>query len=140
LTHFELNCQVGRIRTPSLANYDQSGELIGSRGVGGRWQVIAADTFWRNAATRGLWSKIDATEVDPYGVRERVDAWIPLFCPLFSAGTPPFRRNLSNFSTKSRLRASSCQHCARTRYRFLVSGLLACSAKCSHSAARYWQC
>jgi len=44
LTRFELNCQVGRIRTLSFAKYDESGELIGTH-EGGVWQAIVPDTL-----------------------------------------------------------------------------------------------
>ena len=43
LVRFELNCGTSQIRTLSLANYDASGDLVGSR-EGGRWASIIPDT------------------------------------------------------------------------------------------------
>jgi hypothetical protein len=43
LLQFELNCRARQIRTLSLANYDASGNLVGSR-EGGRWASIIPDT------------------------------------------------------------------------------------------------
>jgi tetratricopeptide (TPR) repeat protein len=44
LSRFELNCRARQIRTMSLANYDASGNLVGSR-EGGRWASIVPDTI-----------------------------------------------------------------------------------------------
>src|SRR5262249_19038013 len=44
LLQFELNCRARQIRTLSLANYDASGSLVGSR-EGGRWARIIPDTI-----------------------------------------------------------------------------------------------
>jgi tetratricopeptide (TPR) repeat protein len=44
LLQFELNCRARQIRTLSLANYDASGSLVGSR-EGGRWASIIPDTI-----------------------------------------------------------------------------------------------
>jgi hypothetical protein len=44
LLRFELNCQLGRIRTLSFAKYDESGELTSSHD-GGVWQAIAPETL-----------------------------------------------------------------------------------------------
>jgi tetratricopeptide (TPR) repeat protein len=44
LLQFELNCRARQIRTLSLANYDASGRLVGSR-EGGRWASIIPDTI-----------------------------------------------------------------------------------------------
>jgi tetratricopeptide (TPR) repeat protein len=44
LLQFELNCRARQIRTLSLANYDASGSLVGSR-EGGRWASIVPDTI-----------------------------------------------------------------------------------------------
>jgi tetratricopeptide (TPR) repeat protein len=43
LQQFELNCATRQIRTVSSANYDASGDLVGSR-EGGRWASIIPDT------------------------------------------------------------------------------------------------
>jgi tetratricopeptide (TPR) repeat protein len=43
LRQFELNCGARQIRTLSFANYDASGNLVGSR-EGGRWASIIPDT------------------------------------------------------------------------------------------------
>ena len=43
LGRFELNCGASQIRTLSIANYDASGSLVGSR-EGGRWANIIPDT------------------------------------------------------------------------------------------------
>jgi tetratricopeptide (TPR) repeat protein len=43
LRRFELNCGARQIRAVSLANYDASGNLVGSR-EGGRWESIVPDT------------------------------------------------------------------------------------------------
>jgi len=44
LLRFQLNCGARQIRTLSLANYDASGDLVGSR-EGGRWASIIPDTI-----------------------------------------------------------------------------------------------
>jgi tetratricopeptide (TPR) repeat protein len=44
LLQFELNCRARQIRPLSLANYDASGSLVGSR-EGGRWASIIPDTI-----------------------------------------------------------------------------------------------
>jgi len=44
VVRFELNCQMGRIRTLSFSNYDESGQVTGSR-EGGAWQAIAPETM-----------------------------------------------------------------------------------------------
>jgi tetratricopeptide (TPR) repeat protein len=43
LSRFELNCGARQIRTLSIANYDATGGLVGSR-EGGRWASIVPDT------------------------------------------------------------------------------------------------
>ena len=43
LRRFELNCGARQIRTLSVANYDASGDIVGSR-EGGRWASILPDT------------------------------------------------------------------------------------------------
>jgi hypothetical protein len=44
LRQFELNCGARQIRTLSIANYDASGNLVGSW-EGGRWASIIPDTI-----------------------------------------------------------------------------------------------
>jgi hypothetical protein len=44
LRRFELNCRARQIRTVSIANYDASGNLVGS-GEGGRWASIIPDSI-----------------------------------------------------------------------------------------------
>jgi tetratricopeptide (TPR) repeat protein len=44
LMRFELNCGARQLRTMSVANYDASGSLVGSR-EGGRWASILPDTI-----------------------------------------------------------------------------------------------
>jgi tetratricopeptide (TPR) repeat protein len=44
LLRFELNCRTRQIRTRSLANYDASGNLVGTR-EGGQWASIIPDTI-----------------------------------------------------------------------------------------------
>jgi hypothetical protein len=44
LRRFELNCGARQIRTLSVANYDASGDIVGSR-EGGRWASILPDSI-----------------------------------------------------------------------------------------------
>jgi hypothetical protein len=44
LRRFELDCGARRIRTVSFANYDASGDFVGSS-EGGRWGSVTPDTF-----------------------------------------------------------------------------------------------
>jgi tetratricopeptide (TPR) repeat protein len=55
LKRFELNCPASQIRLVSFANYDGSGQVVGS-GQGGRWDSVIPDTFGEtvyNGACRG---------------------------------------------------------------------------------------
>jgi hypothetical protein len=59
LHQFELNCGARQIRTLSIANYDASGDLVGSR-EGGRWVSITPDSVGETLSNGACRAKLGA--------------------------------------------------------------------------------